>query len=186
MHLLLPSTLPTGYLLTVPCGPTAHGAPQVYYARYTQAADVFSFSILLWEVAHVERPFRSLSSVDVAVEVTLLRRRPPLTPAPHPDGGFRAGLHALMSECWQQDAASRPNMATVAARLQGLADATVEAQALGALSGEASASASGVELSHASSSSGSSKPQSSHWTSKLGESLPFRSILPIRAGESHC
>ena len=101
--------------------------PQVYHARYTHRADIFSFGMLLWETVHVERPFRGMSAVDVATAVTLLRKRPPLTPAPQPDGGFRSGMQALMGDCWQQESPSRPEMTDVVARLRALADTATDA-----------------------------------------------------------
>ena len=84
--------------------------------RVTTAVDVFAFGVLMWEVYTARRPHAGLSREAIAERV--LRGGvpvfPPGAPAPYAD---------LARDCWRADAAARPAMAEVAARLQAVAEA---------------------------------------------------------------
>jgi len=55
-------------------------APEVISDKpYTEKADVFSYSIILWEIAAREPPYRNIIGSKVATEV-LKGFRPPIPP----------------------------------------------------------------------------------------------------------
>ena len=75
-------------------------------------ADVFSYGMLLWELFHVARPFEKLSARQVVREVQSTKRpRISLPPALEAFGG-------VITVCWAQAAADRPEMADVLDQLQ--------------------------------------------------------------------
>ncbi len=84
-------------------------------ARYTEAADVFSFGVVLWELVTRECPYAHLpSSVQVAVAVLKDGLRPAVPP------GVPSALGSLMQSCWHADATRRPNMDTVLRTLEAM------------------------------------------------------------------
>lgn len=84
-------------------------------ARYTEAADVFSFGIVLWELVTRECPYAHLpSSVQVAVAVLKDGLRPAVPP------GVPSALGSLMQACWHAEASRRPDMATVLQQLEAM------------------------------------------------------------------
>jgi serine/threonine protein kinase len=84
-------------------------------ARYTEAADVFSFGVVLWELVTRECPYAHLpSSVQVAVAVLKDGLRPAVPP------GVPSELGILMQTCWSADAWRRPTMASVLHTLEGM------------------------------------------------------------------
>lgn len=81
-------------------------APEVIRGReYTEKADVFSFGIILWEIATRQPPYRNLTAVQVGMQVAHQKLRPSIprnTPKEFSD---------LMQECWDQDPDNRPTFA---------------------------------------------------------------------------
>lgn len=79
-------------------------APEVIGCKpYTEKADVFSYSIILWEIASREPPYRNINGTKVSEEVLNRELRPPIPPkTPEP-------WTKLMRRCWESDPARRPN-----------------------------------------------------------------------------
>lgn len=79
----------------------------------TERADVFSFSILCWEVLCAHRAYSELylAADQVAEVVATKGMRPAMPPA------WPSELSALLAQCWAESAASRPIMAHVACAL---------------------------------------------------------------------
>ena len=65
---------------------------------YGFASDVYSFSILLWEIVTLGKPFDSIKSLPQFNEEVVRRHlRPPLKKVNSP------GLRTLLQQCWDKD-----------------------------------------------------------------------------------
>lgn len=86
-------------------------APEVITSQnYTEMADVFSFGIILWEIAAREPPYRSnflfekdISGAQVSLEVVNNNLRPKI-PKNTPEHFAR-----LMIRCWDRNPLKRPS-----------------------------------------------------------------------------
>lgn len=78
-------------------------APEVIGNKpYTEKADVFSYSIILWEIASREPPYRNITGTKVSEGVLYNDLRPNIpkkTPEP---------FAKLMKKCWDSDPQRRP------------------------------------------------------------------------------
>ena len=103
-------------------GTEQYKAPELYNEdapMYAQPADVYNFSMLLWELFTGEVPWSSLS----VVQITMIHLRAELSGDPHPK---RPSLSAqdwhdmaspaiatIIEQCWQQHPGARPGFAEV-------------------------------------------------------------------------
>jgi serine/threonine protein kinase len=108
-------------------------APEVIaHHSYDHRCDVFSFAVLLWEMAHRQIPFGHESGLQAAFAVAVEKRRPPIRlPA------LLDGFGSLITRAWAHDPATRPSMASITAEIQEL-DAKVKADCSAALFAHAS------------------------------------------------
>jgi len=83
--------------------------------RYDAPSDVYSFGILLWELAHRQTPFAGVDGVQVAIKVAPSGQRPPLQ---LPKG--LTGLGPIIAACWHRDPAQRPPISVCTERLRAL------------------------------------------------------------------
>ncbi|XP_065059348.1 integrin-linked protein kinase-like isoform X2 [Rhopilema esculentum] len=67
-----------------------------------RAADMWSFAIILWELATREVPFTELSPMEMGMKIALEGLRPPLIP------GMSNHLTKLINIAWNPDPAKRP------------------------------------------------------------------------------
>lgn len=104
---LLPSNHPFWHSLVVNC----------YHPslRYDAPSDVYSFGILLWELAHRQTPFAGIDGLQVALVVAPSGERPLLQP---PVG--LEGLEPIIAACWHLDPDHRPTMLACMERLAAL------------------------------------------------------------------
>ena len=99
---------------TAETGSYRHMAPEVIrHERYNTACDVYSFSMLMYEMLTLSVPFSHYSAVDAAMAVAVRSERPPLPPLPE-------DVLKLLTDCWQQTPEYRPSFSTVLERLQVL------------------------------------------------------------------
>lgn len=78
-------------------------APEVIQSKgYSEKADVFSFGIILWEIASREPPYRDISGTQVSIGVVERDLRPEI-PKDTPEQFAR-----LMKKCWERVPALRP------------------------------------------------------------------------------
>ena len=85
---------------------------------YDERCDVYSFGLLLWEVAHQAVPFAGVDGKRVALSLAPTGDRPPLTPDRPPSlAAVYEPLASLIASCWHGDAAQRPSMAASAQEL---------------------------------------------------------------------
>eukprot|EP01094_Clydonella_sp_ATCC50884_P028423 TRINITY_DN8519_c0_g1_i1.p1 TRINITY_DN8519_c0_g1~~TRINITY_DN8519_c0_g1_i1.p1 ORF type:complete len:202 (-),score=51.92 TRINITY_DN8519_c0_g1_i1:127-690(-) len=91
-------------------------APELFKrrAKFTAACDVYSFGMLLWEVAARAVPFADAHSPEVAIGWIKEGEKediPEGTPAPYAE---------LLQRCWSSDAAARPSMAEAVDALESM------------------------------------------------------------------
>lgn len=86
-------------------GSPRYMAPEVMRLKpYGLPADVFSLSILLYEMSHLKKPFRSLNAKEHEKAILTWRKRPKLSKQIPKD------LRKLMKKCWKHHANERPDM----------------------------------------------------------------------------
>ncbi|GAX81452.1 hypothetical protein CEUSTIGMA_g8881.t1 [Chlamydomonas eustigma] len=99
-------------------------APEVLIAGISsRASDVFSFSIIMWEMLTLQIPYTGYFSLQVTYHHTLDSFRPDIPPDSELPVSLKVNLDpfkALMCECWHQDPDMRPSFSEVAARLSAL------------------------------------------------------------------
>jgi len=97
-------------------------APEILWgAKFTEAADVYSYSMVAWEVLTHEVPFAGMNPVQIGVAVREQKLRPPLPDDCDP--GFAELLHA----CWHDAPEKRPSFVRVLGKIQALVALSSEA-----------------------------------------------------------
>eukprot|EP00930_Biecheleria_cincta_P010872 TRINITY_DN11323_c0_g1_i5.p1 TRINITY_DN11323_c0_g1~~TRINITY_DN11323_c0_g1_i5.p1 ORF type:complete len:324 (+),score=48.02 TRINITY_DN11323_c0_g1_i5:15-986(+) len=111
-------------------GVPAYMAPEVLTEdNYGLRADVFSFSMLLFELISGEEPYGTVHDVegdhgpgDVRLVLKILEGHRPSLDALSGDG-IMSDLSSLLVACWDADPGLRPSAAELAARLKNMAEA---------------------------------------------------------------
>ncbi|XP_062101111.1 serine/threonine-protein kinase STY8-like [Humulus lupulus] len=103
-----------GGVMTAETGTYRWMAPEVInHQPYDQNADVFSFSIVLWELVTAKIPYESMTPLQAALGVRQ-GLRPELPSNAHPK------LLELMQRCWDGTPCDRPSFSDVRAELENL------------------------------------------------------------------
>ena len=90
-------------------------APEILWGgRFTEAADVYSYSMVAWEILTQEVPFQGLNPVQIGVAVREQKMRPPLPEDCDP------GLFVLLNACWQDQPEQRWSFAKILGKIQAL------------------------------------------------------------------
>lgn len=111
------------------CGTPATMAPEIVkQSIYDERVDVFSFAIIMWELATRCEPYPGLSGLQLAMTVAHEGLRPPV-PAYIP-----SEWAALMVRAWDTNPVNRPSFDTIQRTLHSMLDTLDEADALIALS----------------------------------------------------
>ena len=81
-------------------------APEIMRGErhYTEKADIYSYGILLWELATGQIPYQSMLNAFQLCENVIQGQRPPI-PETMPDD-----LKQLMISCWDSEPEKRPNL----------------------------------------------------------------------------
>jgi hypothetical protein len=92
-------------------GPAKWMAPEtIEKGKFSPAGDVWSFGVVLWELATGKRPFADMTAAAAAVAIAKGERL--ARPADISDE-----MWALMQSCWHTDPRQRPSMAQIVAQL---------------------------------------------------------------------
>jgi len=90
-------------------------APEILWGgKFTEAADVYSFSMVAWEVLTNAVPFHGLNPVQIGLAVREQKLRPPL-PADCPPG-----FGELLQACWHDEPEQRYPFTRVLGKMQGI------------------------------------------------------------------
>ncbi|KAF0895878.1 hypothetical protein E2562_016601 [Oryza meyeriana var. granulata] len=101
-------------IMTAETGTYRWMAPEVIsHEPYNNKADVYSFSIVLWELMTSKIPYKDLSPLQAAVGVRQ-GLRPQLPENAHPR------LLNLMQRCWQAVASHRPSFSDIITELEDI------------------------------------------------------------------
>ena len=103
------------------CGTRRYMAPEVGRCRmYGLSCDVYSISILFWEMLALERPFAKLAAKDFGETVYFGTERP-VIPKKWPEE-----IKTLLPQCWKVDQDTRPSMKEFADAMAEFAKAAPE------------------------------------------------------------
>ncbi|GAM26026.1 hypothetical protein SAMD00019534_092010, partial [Acytostelium subglobosum LB1] len=96
-----------------PVGTPCWTAPEVLRNDpYTEKADIFSYAIVLWELATREDPYEGMPTFQIVISVGQHKLRP-IMPAHVP-----APFTRLITECWSEDPSQRPSFNDIVKRLE--------------------------------------------------------------------
>lgn len=76
------------------------------------SADMWSYAVILWELATREVPYSDLSPMECGMKIATESCRPPMLP------GMATHLNKLINICWNADPAKRPRFDQIAPILQ--------------------------------------------------------------------
>mmetsp|Transcript_2115 Transcript_2115/g.4967 ORF Transcript_2115/g.4967 Transcript_2115/m.4967 type:complete len:407 (+) Transcript_2115:189-1409(+) len=89
-------------------GTPRYMSPEVFLGeRYNEKADVYSFSLVVWEMFALAKPFEEMSVVQFQKSVLLGEKRPEL------DSSWPEGIKVAIEESWVADPQQRPSMSSV-------------------------------------------------------------------------
>ena len=98
------------YLMTGEAGSSRYMAPEVHLSKpYNLSCDVYSFSILLWQILSLEKPFRKMNYRTHTEKVVIKGRRPKI------DSSWTLPIQELLKDGWNADLHKRPKMARILA-----------------------------------------------------------------------
>lgn len=90
-------------------------APEVVlHQPYTEKADVYSFGIMLWQMARDRVPFKGYDRDEFLKQVVYNHERPKL------DKSWPGGFSALLRQCWATEPFLRPSFTTIVMELNKL------------------------------------------------------------------
>ena len=105
------------YKMTGYTGSLRYMAPEVALREpYTEKVDVYSFGIMVWQMAKDKVPFTGMGKKAFIENVVVGGLRPKL------DKSWPSGFCRLLTDCWQRDPSSRPSFAMIVLDLDRLID----------------------------------------------------------------
>ena len=106
---------PDGYRMTGNTGTLRYMAPEVALNRpYHHTVDVYSFSIVVWQVMTGQVPFREMGKKRYMDKVVHHGYRPPL------NRNWPKRFRELLQACWDEDKNARPDFEDIVRRLDML------------------------------------------------------------------
>lgn len=105
------------YEMTGNTGSLRYMAPEVALRKpYTEKVDVYSFGILVWQMARDRIPFKGLGRDEFMKSVVKGGLRPEV------DQTWPAGFQELLQSCWHTDPQARPSFSQIVQQLTMLRD----------------------------------------------------------------
>ncbi len=96
------------YEMTGYTGSLRYMAPEVVLREpYTEKADVYSFGIMLWQMARDRIPFKGYNKEEFIRNVVTCHERPKL------DKSWPIGFSKLLKDCWDSEAIHRPSFSVI-------------------------------------------------------------------------
>jgi len=109
------------YQMSGEVGSLRYMAPEVSFSKsYNEKADVYSFTMIFWEMLSSFKPFAHVGSAPELKERIMKGQRPPLNKK------WSEDLQALIQQGWDQEVTSRPSFREVVNRLEALILDTIE------------------------------------------------------------
>lgn len=109
------STDETVYEMTGNTGSLRYMAPEVAMRRaYNEKVDVYSYGIMVWQMARDRVPFKGLSKIEFFSTVVNGDNRPPL------DRAWPTRFSTLLKSCWHRDYKKRPSFEDIVVELDKL------------------------------------------------------------------
>ena len=103
------------YEMTGYTGSLRYMAPEVVLRKpYSEKADVFSFGIMLWQMASDKVPFKGFSKDEFVSQVVYQGLRPKL------DRSWPNAFNQLLKQCWDHNPINRPSFTIVVMELNKL------------------------------------------------------------------
>ncbi|CAN0195876.1 unnamed protein product, partial [Discosporangium mesarthrocarpum] len=103
----------TTFNMTGETGSARYMAPEVAESRpYNEKADVYSYAMVLWEMATLRKPYEGMRKDEFYRLVVRGSVRPPINKK------WPSKLSALMQACWAEDMHKRPSFGEVGNQLQ--------------------------------------------------------------------
>ena len=110
------------YNMTGYTGSLRYMAPEVALREpYGEKVDVYSFAIMLWQMATDTLPFTGLGKTAFMEDVVRGDQRPKI------DRSWPEGFSKLLSNCWHRDPEQRPSFALILIELNSLMNAATNA-----------------------------------------------------------
>ena len=98
-------------------GSLRYMAPEVALKRpYSEKVDVYSFGILVWQMARDKIPFKGLNKEEFMRNIVAGGQRPKL------DKSWPVGFSSLLQKCWNTDASQRPSFSRLVSDFNKLID----------------------------------------------------------------
>ena len=106
------------YELTGHTGSLRYMAPEVaLHKPYTEKVDVYSYGIMVWEMARDRVPFQGMNKAEFTEKVVMKNERPKI------DKTWPRGFSNLLSSCWNPNPALRPSFNQIIKEIDTLAAA---------------------------------------------------------------
>jgi serine/threonine protein kinase len=104
-------------------GPIRWSAPEAMRKKkYSEASDVFSLGVVLFEIFAQEMPWKGIDTVDVVIAVCGGERMS--LPCQDTVTKIPPAIAALMTDCWAHDPDARPLLPSIIATLRSLKDSS--------------------------------------------------------------
>ncbi len=98
-------------------GTPAYMAPELFQNKFfNKSVDVYSFGVLMWEIYSGSIPFKMKSIDEIRTSVIAGER------LRIPDYNCPSRIASLITQCWNQNADSRPSFTTVVDELLAISD----------------------------------------------------------------
>lgn len=105
------------YKMTGDTGTLRYMAPEVaVHKPYNEKADVYSFSLIFWQVLTLQRPFEGMNSDEYFEQVVKRHVRPIIDPQ------WPVELGELLARCWHRKPHHRPNFPEIVDCIDELKD----------------------------------------------------------------